>query len=259
MTAPNAMYAAERQQRIVEIARDAGRVEVLSLAEVFGVTAETVRRDLTALEGRGALRRVHGGALPVDRAAMEPTLTDRLNKAGPQKRRIAERALAELPPDGTILLDAGSTTWAIAELLPPDRELTVVTNSLAIATLLETRAGTELYLLGGRVRHRTGAVVGEWLDQALADVQVDVAFIGANGFSVGRGFSTPDQVEAAAKRAMLHSARRAIVVADASKAGQEHFHRFARLDEVAMLITDSGLDDETVEQLDTAGMDVERA
>ncbi len=253
------MYAAERQQRIVELAREAGRVDVLSLADTFGVTAETVRRDLTALEGRGAVRRVHGGALPVERLAMEPTLTDRQSKAGVQKRRIAARAIEELPDDGTILLDSGTTTFAIAQLLPIDRDLTVVTNSIAIASTLEGRPGIDLYLLGGRVRRRTGAAVGEWVDQALADVRVDVAFLGTNGFTVTRGFSTPDQVEAAAKRAMLRAARRSIIVTDSSKAGQEHFHRFARPDEIAMLITDSGLDDETAEQLDSAGTDVVRA
>ncbi|HPZ48558.1 MAG TPA: DeoR/GlpR family DNA-binding transcription regulator [Propionibacteriaceae bacterium] len=253
------MYAAERQQRIVELAREAGRVDVLSLADVFNVTAETVRRDLTALEGRGAVRRVHGGALPVERLAMEPTLTDRQSKASAEKRRIAARALDELPDDGTILLDSGTTTWAIAQLLPIDSALTVVTNSIAIAATLEARPNLDLYLLGGRVRRRTGAAVGEWIDQALADVRVDVAFLGTNGFSQDRGFSTPDQVEAAAKKAMLRSARRAIVVTDSSKAGQEHFHRFARLDEVAMLITDAGLDDETADQLDSAGLDVARA
>lgn len=253
------MYAAERQQQMAEMARAAGRVEVLSLADVFGVTAETVRRDLTALEGRGVVRRVHGGALPVNRLAMEPTLTDREGQASAEKRRIAERALQELPDDGTILLDSGTTTRAIADQLPTDRRLTVVTNSLVIAVTLEDRPGIDLYVLGGRVRRRTGAAVGEWVQQALAEVQVDVAFLGTNGFSVGWGFSTPDQVEAAAKRAMLQAARRAIVVTDSSKAGQQHFHRFARLQDVAMLITDSGLDDETAEQLDDSGTDVVRA
>ncbi len=253
------MYAPERQQRILEVARDEGRVEVLALSDLFGVTAETVRRDLTALEARGTLRRVHGGALPVERLGVEPTLLVRQGKASAEKRRIAARALEELPDDGTLLLDSGTTTLMLAEMLPEDRDLTVVTNSLAIATVLESRSGVDLYVLGGRVRRRTGAAVGEWVDAALADVRVDVAFLGTNGFSVGRGFSTPHQVEAAAKRAMRHAARRVLVLSDSSKAGQEHFHRFAHPQEVSMLITDLGLDDETVDQLDASGLDVVRA
>ena len=128
------MYAAERQHEILTRARAEGRVEVGLLAESLGVTVETVRRDLTALERLGAVRRVHGGALPVERLALEPNLASRESQHSEQKRRIAARALAELPDGGTMLLDSGTTTLAIAEQLPPDLEATVVTNSIAIAT-----------------------------------------------------------------------------------------------------------------------------
>ena len=110
----------------------------------------------------------------------------------------------------------------------------------------------------GRVRDRTGAAVGEWLESALVDVCVDVAFLGTNGFSVARGMTTPDQSEAMAKRAMCRAARRTIVVTDSTKAGVDHFHRFARPEEVDLLVTDTQLDDETAEQLDAAGTDVVR-
>lgn len=253
------MYAPERQKRILDLARSVGRVEVTGLAEDLGVTAETVRRDLTALERRGFVRRVHGGALPVDRLEVEPTVATRLGQASAEKVRIAQRALEELPDEGTVLLDSGTTTQAIADRFPTDRALTVVTNSVTIAATLSEHDRVDLYLLGGRVRQRTGAAVGEWLVDALADVIVDVAFLGTNGYSVGRGMSTPDQAESAAKRAMTLAARRAIVVSDATKAGQEHFHRFARLEEIALLVTDTNLDDETAAQLDAAGTDVVRA
>lgn len=252
------MYAPERQKRILDLARSVGRVEVTGLAEDLGVTAETIRRDLTALERRGFVRRVHGGALPVERLGLEPSVATRLGHSSAQKMRIAARAIEELPPDGTVLLDSGTTTQAMADQFPVDRELTVVTNSPRIAMTLQEHAPIDVYLLGGRVRHRTGAAVGEWLVSALGDVTVDVAFLGTNGFSVGRGMTTPDQAEAAAKRAMADAARRVIVVSDSSKAGLEHFHRFARLDEVDVLVTDTGLDDETAHQLDAAGTDVVR-
>jgi len=252
------MYAPERQQAILSAARAAGRVEVGALADSLGVTPETVRRDLTALERLGVLRRVHGGALPVERLEMEPSLATRRGQLATQKRRIAARAIEELPAEGTILLDSGTTTQVIAELLPTDRALTVVTNSIPIAAELNGRSGIRLYLLGGRIRYRTGAAVGTWTSSALADVAVDVAFLGTNGFSVTRGMTTPDQAEAMAKHAMVRSARRAIVVADSSKAEQVHFHRFARLEDIAMLVTDDGLDDETAAQFDANGLDVVR-
>src|SRR3954471_18010940 len=124
------MYAEERQQRILDEARRAGRVEVAALAELRDVTPETVRRDLTVLERHGVLRRVHGGAIPVERLGFEPTLSVRETVMTEEKERIARAALAELPEAGTILLDAGSTTARLADALPVDRELTVVTHSV---------------------------------------------------------------------------------------------------------------------------------
>jgi DeoR family fructose operon transcriptional repressor len=253
------MYAPERQQRIMDEARRAGRVEVGVLAEQLGVAAETVRRDLTALERRGTLRRVHGGAIPVERLELEPSLATRSTRLTSQKRAIAARALEELPTQGTILLDSGSTTQAIAELLPPDADLTVLTNSFAIASILATHPGVRLYLLGGRVRGRTGAAVGDWTMSALSGVYVDVAFLGTNGLSVERGLTTPDQAEALAKQAMVAAARRSVVVTDSTKVGHTHLHRFAALADIDLVLTDSGLDDETASEIELAGPEVYRA
>lgn len=252
------MYASERQQSILADARALGRVEVISLAERLGVTPETVRRDLTALESRGLVRRVHGGALPVERLDAEISVASRMAKASIEKKRIAVRALDEIPRGGSILLDSGTTTHALAEQLPTNLGLTVVTNSVTIAGLLHGRPGTELLMLGGRVRPATGAAVGEWVNSVLAEVCVDVAFLGTNGYDVGRGFTTPDQVESSAKRAMASTSRRVVVLSDASKAGQIHLHRFLAVEEAAMLITDDGLDDETAERLESAGTEVVR-
>ena len=250
------MYAAERQQRIIAEARRAGRVEVTALADFLGVAAETVRRDLTALERRGSLRRVHGGAIPVERLEVEPTLAARSSRLTEVKRRIAARALDELPSGGSIILDAGSTALAVAELLPPDLDLTVVTNSLAAATVLSTHPGITLYLLGGRVRGTTGASVGEWATGPLGEVTVDLALVGTNGLSVARGLTTPDQSEALVKRAMVAAARRCIVLTDSSKAGDDHLHRFAQLTDIDLVITDTDLDDDVAAEIRAAGPEV---
>lgn len=253
------MYAEERQQHILETARTDGRVEVTALAERLDVTPETVRRDLTALERRGLLRRVHGGAIPVERLGFEPAVATREERLVTEKERIAKAALAELPDEGTILIDAGTTTGRLAELLPRDRELTVVTNSLTVAGQVATQANLSLYLLGGRVRGRTLACVGEWAERALADVFVDVAFVGTNGLSRERGLTTPDQSEAAVKRAMIRAARRAVVLTDHSKVGIDHFALVSPLAEIDTIITDSGLDAETAAELEGEGPEVIRA
>ena len=250
------MYAAERQQRIIAEARRAGRVEVTALADSLGVATETIRRDLTALERRGSLRRVHGGAIPVERLEVEPSLATRSGRLTDVKRRIAARALDQLPSGGSVILDSGTTTGAVAELLPPDLDLTVLTNSLSTASVLATHPGVSLYVLGGRVRGQTGAAVGDWTVRALTDVVVDVAFIGTNGFSVSRGLTTPDQSEALVKRAMVASARTVIVLSDSSKAGDAHLHRFAELGDIDILITDADLDDDVAAEIRAAGPDV---
>lgn len=247
------MYQEERQAAIIDRARTEGRVDVAQLAVDFDVTPETVRRDLTALERHGLLRRVHGGAIPVERLGFEPGLQTRDATMASEKERIARAALAELPDEGAILLDAGTTTARLAELLPTDRELTVVTNGLPIAMALVARPNVKVLTIGGRVRGRTLAMVDEWALRILAETYVDVAFLGTNGISVERGLTTPDVAEAAVKRAMLRAARRVVVVTDHTKVGNDCFARFGELDEVDTLITDEGVNLEVAADLQAAG------
>lgn len=253
------MYAAERQQWLLDRTRDRGRIDVAATAEELDVTPETIRRDLGTLERQGLVRRVHGGAIPADLLSFEPGVTQRDTQAGAEKERIAKAALAELGGATTILLDAGTTTARLAGTLPRDRDLTVVTNSLPIATTLAGRPNVTLRLLGGRVRGTTLATVDDWATGALADLTVDLAFLGTNGFSTGHGLTTPDPDEGATKRAMIRAARRSVVLADASKFGTDQFVRFGTLAEIDTLITDTGLDAADAAALEAAGPKVVRA
>ncbi|MEV2274499.1 DeoR/GlpR family DNA-binding transcription regulator [Nocardiopsis sp. NPDC049922] len=247
------MYAEERQKVILDRARRDGRVDVTGLASEFDVTYETVRRDLTTLERDGVLRRVHGGAIPVERLGFEPTLNLRDSVLTDEKERIAKAALAELPNEGAVLLDAGSTTGRLAEQLPTDRELTVVTNALSIALTLTPRTNIHLMLLGGRLRTRTQATVDAWALRSLAESYVDVAFMATNGVSVERGLTTPDPAEAEVKRAMIGSARRSVLLADHTKVGNDHFARFGAVEDVDLIITDHGLAAGLADELEAAG------
>lgn len=247
------MYAPERHQQILETARANGRVEVAGLARDLAVTPETVRRDLTALERRGVLRRVHGGAIPVERLGIEPGVADRESHAAGEKERIARAALDELPDGGSIILDAGTTTVRLAELLPTDRELTVVTHSIPVASILVSRPNLILHLLGGVVRGRTLAAVGDWTKAQVAEIYADVAFMGTNSISVERGLTTPDTVEASVKRALMDASRRVVVLADHTKFGREDFARVAPLSDVDTVITGIELDVELAEDIENAG------
>lgn len=253
------MYAEERQKAIVERARGKGRVEVASLASTLDVSLETVRRDLGALERLGMIRRTHGGAVPVERVRFEPEVSERQAEQVSEKARIAEAALEFLPARGTVALDAGTTTAALAGLLPAGRDLTVLTNSLPIASALVSNPALKVLICGGRVRSQTLAAVDEAAARFLEDFAPDVAFVGANGVDAARGLTTPDESEAAAKRAFVRGARMVIALADHTKVGESHFVRFARPEEVDLLITDSGLGEEAAAELEGAGIEVLRA
>ena len=253
------MYAEERQAAIVSQAKDAGRVEVADLAERFQVTPETVRRDLTALERAGQLKRVHGGAIVVDLAGFEPALAVREVAQTEEKARIARTALDWLPKQGAIALDGGSTTHQFAEILPYDRALTVVTNNLAIALPLADRTDLTVHIVGGRLRGSTLTTVDEVALAYLRGVHLDVVFLGTNGFSIERGLTTPDSAEAAVKRAFVAAARTKILLTDHTKFGIDHFAHVANLADIDTIITDSGLSDEAVTDLEAAGPKVVRA
>ena len=247
------MFAEERHQEVLRRARENGRVDVASLAAELDVTPETVRRDLSALERAGLVRRVHGGAIPIERFGFEPAVATRESILTAEKARIGKAALAELPDSGAIVLDAGTTTRQLADLLPTDVELTVVVNSPLLATILARRSNLTVMILGGRVRGRTVAAVGDWATAALATIHVDVAFMATNGVSVERGLTTPDPTEAATKAAMIASARRTVLLADHTKMGNDYFARFGDLAAVDTFITDSGADAELVDEISEAG------
>ncbi|MFJ9470506.1 DeoR/GlpR family DNA-binding transcription regulator [Streptomyces caniferus] len=257
------MYAPERQQEILRLAREGGRVDVLSLAEEFQVTAETVRRDLKALDRAGLVRRVHGGAIPAGRLDFEPDLAERDAVAADEKQRIARAALAELPGgeggSGSVILDAGTTAVRLAAEIPLEAELTVVTHSLPVAARLADHPGLTLHLVGGRIRRRTRAAVDDWALRAYRELNADVLFLATNGFSLDGGLTTPDLAEAAVKRALIAAARRVVLLADSAKFGQQHFARFGELSDVDLLITDTGLSPDDALAIERAGTEVVRA
>ncbi|GAB3505467.1 DeoR/GlpR family DNA-binding transcription regulator [Amycolatopsis cihanbeyliensis] len=252
------MYAEERQQHIVDHARRVGRVDVAELSAELTVTGETIRRDLSVLERHGLLRRVHGGAIPVERLGFEPALAARDELLTAEKDRIAKAALAEVPEEGAILLDAGSTTARLAEILPGDRKLTVLTNALPTALSVATRSHLNVLFIGGRIRGRTLACVDPWALDALGQSYVEIAFLATNGISVERGLTTPDQAEAAVKRAMIAAARRVVLLADHTKLSADHLARFGDLNEVDTFITDTGLDERTAAEIESRGPTVIR-
>lgn len=257
------MYATERHELIEQRLLVDGRVSVVALAREFGVTTETVRRDLDVLEQAGVLRRVHGGAVTATRGGtVEVAVGERGHVREPEKERIAARAADALAGvGGSLFIDAGTTTAAFARLFTEHfpaagPRIEVVTHAVPIAAALGSRADIPLTLIGGRVRGLTAAAVGSATVTAISELRPDIAVIGTNGISAAFGLSTPDPEEAAVKRAIVSAARRVIVLADASKAEEDYLVRFADLGEIDVVVTDAPLPEPLRSALDEAEVEV---
>ncbi|MGY0487285.1 DeoR/GlpR family DNA-binding transcription regulator [Streptomyces sp. WG-D5] len=235
------MSAEERQREIVRVARHSGSVDVTELATALGVAKETVRRDLRALEDHGLVRRTHGGAYPVESAGFETTLAFRTTMHVPEKRRIATAAADLLGDAETVFVDEGFTPQLIAEALPRDRPLTVVTASLATAGALAENDNTSVLLLGGRVRAGTLATVDHWTTKMLAGFVVDLAYIGANGISRDHGLTTPDPAVSEVKAQAIRAARRTVFAGVHTKFGAVSFCRFAPVGALEAIVTSTQL------------------
>jgi DeoR/GlpR family transcriptional regulator of sugar metabolism len=241
------MLATVRHDRILATLRADGAVRIADLAAALDVSDMTVRRDLSELATRGLVRKVHGGAVPADEetASYEPGFARKSDRQGTEKDAIARAALELVHPGGAVALSAGTTTHALARHIAAAthlRPLTVVTNSLPVAeTLFATGDHRLTTVLTGGERTPSDAMVGPLAEAALATLRVDTAFLGAHGVGIDAGLTTPNLAESAANRAIVASAVATVVLADHTKWHTIGLSRWARLDEVDVLVTDSGL------------------
>ena len=250
------MFQSERQREIVALTMQSGRVEVAELSERFGVTTETVRRDLSDLQRQRVVRRVHGGAVPWEQAGFEPLLSVRNDQHDGEKRRLAQRAIDELPDTVSIIIDSGSTLLRLAAAIPPTCDLRIVTNSLAIAQVLADHDSGEVIVIGGKVRKNTLAMVDAEAVAAVEPMHVDTLFISSDALSPEIGLTTPYREEAALKTAMIRSARRVVALVDHSKVGGDQFVRFARWSDIDVLVTNTEVDPRVVAAVEAAGTTV---
>lgn len=246
---PTARLQYDRQHEIYLRALRDGSVEVAGLATQFGVTTETIRRDLSELQSQGKVRRVHGGAVPVERATHEPLVVAREILLPEEKLRIGQAAVAEIPETGTVIVDSGSTLQRFAEAFPAERDVHVITNSLWSGLTLARRGVQNLTMLGGGVSTNTFAAVDSFTIDMVRSMQVDVLFISCDGLSFRRGLTTPYRNESMVKRAMIEAARKVVALADHSKLGNGQLYAYADFEDIDVLITDSGAEQEAVDAL----------
>lgn len=236
-------FAAERQQRIAAAVQSQGGVEVAALAQAFGVSADTVRRDLRQLEAAGVLLKAHGGAVaPPTAPGHRAPARQRAEAHGPAKQRIAHAALAQVRAGQTLFIDAGSTTLALAQQLRAARHLrplTVLTHGLDVALELSEEDGVHLVLAGGDWVPHERHFVGAAALAALRDHRADIAFLAACAVHERAGVTVEGAADAACSRAMLEGAARRVLLADASKLGRIAPCAVASLDEIDLVISEA--------------------
>ncbi|MER6466573.1 DeoR/GlpR family DNA-binding transcription regulator [Streptomyces sp. NPDC001288] len=248
----------ERHLLILGRIGERGAANVVDLSKWLGVSHATVRRDLRFLSVQGLLRRTHGGGVAVG-SGLELSLRSRADRARPQKRAIAQRAVDFAGEGAVVGLTGGTTTLEIARLLAARGPVTIVTNAIDIAAELAPQPQIRLIMTGGHARSQTFELVGPGAERALRDHHLDIAFLGADGVGAAHGCTTHDPLEAATNRAFVEGSTHAVFVADHSKIGRATLARICPIDTVTCLITDEGADPDEVARIRRRGVRVETA
>lgn len=241
---------------ILDVVAERQEVSLSELCEAFGTSAATMRRDLTVLADRGLIARTHGGAKVAGPVAELPVAL-RDTRFQDAKRRIAAAAAARIPRDrGAVAMSGGSTTAGVARELTHHTELTIVTNSLTIGSLVAQHPRLKVVMTGGILRAQSLELVGVLAEGTFHAVNVATAILGADGVSASAGITTHDETEARTNQAMVSAADRVIVVADGSKIGRAALARLAEISQVHVLVTDESADPEELDRLRAAGVEV---
>ncbi|WP_078544518.1 DeoR/GlpR family DNA-binding transcription regulator [Litchfieldia alkalitelluris] len=241
------MLVAERHQKIVEIVNEKLSVRVSELSQIFGVTEETIRRDLEKLEKENLLQRSHGGAVSVKKEETEIPYLEREITNATEKRKIAVEAVRLIFPGDQIVLDASTTAWYMAKELP-DMPLSVITNSIKVALELSKKEQIKVISTGGMLLPESLSYVGPLAERSLQMYHVNKAFISCKGVHLNAGLSDANEWQALLKKQMMQISDETILMVDSTKFGTRTFVQVAGLDEVDQVITDSNISHDYVEE-----------
>ncbi|MGQ9585951.1 MAG: DeoR/GlpR family DNA-binding transcription regulator [Anaerolineae bacterium] len=247
------MHSEERRREVLRFVQANDGATVAELAERFGVSESTIRRDLQRLGRREAILRTHGGALP---AAPEPPILQRKGEQSEAKQRIG-RAAADLIADGeTVFIGSGTTAWEITQHLAGKKDLTVITNALNVAYALVACPHISVIVIGGLLRHSELSMLGHLSDLVLRELHAHKAFMGVRAISVRHGLTNDYLMETLTDRLILQMASEVIIVADHTKFGKVSTVLLAPVTEVDVIVTDTGLSEGTAKEYEALGIDV---
>ena len=232
------MLAVERKNRILSILQSDKRVVVGELSKKFGVSEETIRRDLEKLEKDGLVIKAYGGAVLNENAQSDMPLAVRKRTNVIGKQKIADIIAGIIKDNTSVMLDGSSTTFFIAKRLKDRRNMTVITNSLEILIEFKDQKNWKIFSTGGLLGENSLSLVGSHADNAIANFHVDTAIVSCKGFDINKGFTDSDYMYAFTKQAMLKNCDKRIIAVDSTKFNRIAFNLVAGFKDVDMVITD---------------------
>ncbi|HEU4657347.1 MAG TPA: DeoR/GlpR family DNA-binding transcription regulator [Capillimicrobium sp.] len=250
------MNATARRQLCLELLAEHGEVTVAELSRAAQVSEMTIRRDLEQLEREHLLKRVHGGAISRVSRGYEPPFALRAGRGEEAKDRIGRLAATLVADNETLILDVGTTTLALAQHLTGATGLTVVTPSLRAASVLSSHDALRVIVTGGIARAGELSLIGDLAERAFGELHCDTVFLGAGGVDAQAGVTEFNLDDTRVKRAALDSARRCVVLADASKLGSVALASVCPLERVDVLVTDDSASPEVLAPLRDSGVEV---
>ena len=228
-----------RHEKILSLLQNFRQITVADLTERLNVSQVTIRKDLTSLEEQGLILRSHGSARLAQAVNQISTVSTRKDLYYDEKDRITSKALELIQEGDSVCIDASSTNLLLAKKVT-SMQIRVITNSLEIMSNLSRSRDLTLTTIGGNFRREAGSFIGPLAEDAVNQLQFDIAFIGATGISAEGEFLTHNTIEGKLKNAMLKAAKRKVILADSSKFEARSFSKFANADLIDILITDSG-------------------
>ena len=240
-----------RQAKILKIVQAQESVSVTELVDLLSVSPATIRKDLVLLQGMNLVQRTHGEAHMLPNSSIVP-IEHRSAQDIEAKKAIARVAFSLINEGDSIILDAGSTALELAKMLVEVRGLTIVTNSLPVATVL-ANSKSSILMPGGMLLGETLSTQGPDTDRYLGGLDVDIAFIAASGVRANVGLTSQNPLEHSVKQAMMKAARHVCAVVDSSKFAKSGVHLFGRFEEFDTIITETGVPEATLSRLAEEG------
>lgn len=247
---------AERHQQIINKLQNEGKVNVANLCADLDVSSVTIRKDLKLLEDKGLLFRTHGGATLNNPYTIDRPVNEKEKIQFDEKLEIGAAAAALVQPNDSILIASGTSVLALAKCIKPKDSLTVTTSALNVALELLRHPEVEVLQLGGMLRKSSSSVTGPYAESILSDFSFSKLFLGVDGIDLEFGLTTTNVMEAHLNRRMIQVAQKTIVLADSTKFGKRGFGRICGFEDIDQIITDKGISEYFVQELEGMGIKV---